>query len=170
VNRSSWLQKHSGFSLVEILIALGLFAVAVVGLLTLFPVALRSEKESGQETQAILIASGIMESLSAKGNYASLRIAIGMNNGLPLWEIIQASKTTNLIIAYDASCQPMHKIPIEEAALPLTDPQVSSIVSMSLAAKSSLPGMMTAEVSVATPAAAPATGRSIRRFVCLLPN
>ena len=52
--------KLSGFTLIEVLIAMLLFVIAAAGLLTLFPVAHRTERESVQETRASLIASGIM--------------------------------------------------------------------------------------------------------------
>ena len=162
--------RREAFSLIEILIALGLFAVAVSALLSLFPVALRTEKESEEESRATLIASGIMDSLVPSDNGNFLRVATGMSNGLPLWENIPGhlGKSTNLVIAYNVSCEPVSRLTIEEAARPSHDLRISAIVSVSLMQKASLPGMLSAEVSIGSPASAPATGRLTRRLVRLI--
>ena len=156
------------FSLVEILIALGLFSVAVTGLLALFPVALRTEKESQEETRSTLIASGMMEALTCMKDSSSLRIAAGMNNGLPVWQTIQPQKTTNMSVAYDTSCEPIRKLSTEEAVAPIPDHQASEVATLRLISNSALPGLLTAEISIGSPASAPETGRTIRRFIRLL--
>ena len=162
--------RGDAFSLVEILIALGLFAVAISALLALFPVALRTERESVEETRAMIIASGVMDALAPADSVSSLRIATSMSNGLPVWENIPApfGKSTNFAIAYTASCEPILKLTGEEATNPLRDPRASALVTVSLVQKPSLPGLLSAEVSVGSPASAPAPGRSTQRFVRLI--
>ena len=164
----SAVPRHTAFSLLEILIALGLFAVVVTALLALFPSALRSQKESDEETRALFIASGVMEALpSPEGVF---RLATGMSNNLPVLEKITLSggKNTDYSIAYDDSGEPIRKLSAEEVEQPLSDHAASEIVTLSLIEKPTLPGIVTAEVSVASPASAPAAGRSITRFVRLL--
>ena len=50
--------KSAGFSLVEVTVAIGIFAFVVVGVLGLLPTALRMRAESAQETRAVMIATG----------------------------------------------------------------------------------------------------------------
>ena len=160
--------QNAAFSLLEILIALGLFAVVITSLLALFPTALRSERESDEETRALFIASGVMETLLSGGG--SLRLATGMSNNLPVLEKIPVppGKSTNFSVLYNASCEPLRKLTEKAADLSLADRSASEVVTLSLISKSSLPGVVTAEVSVASPASAPVTGRSIIRFVRLI--
>lgn len=158
----------NAFSLLEILIALGLFAVVIAGLLTLFPVALRTEKSSEDETRAILIASGVMESLQSAGGNDPLSLATGMSNGIPVWEVLQTNGSTNFSVSYNASCEPIQKLESKQAALPLVDPAAVIVVTLSLTSKATLPGVLTAEVAVASPASAPAATRSVQRFVRLI--
>ena len=162
--------RRDAFSLVEILIALGLFAVAISALLALFPVALHTERESEAETRATLIASGVMDSLAPADSVGSLRIATSMSNGLPVWESLSTTfgKSTNVAIAYTASCEPIFKLTAKEATNPLRDPRAAALVTVSLTQKPSQPGMLSAEISVGSPASAPAPGRSTQWFVRLL--
>lgn len=160
---------HRAFSLLEILIAMGVFAIAISGLLALFPVALHTEKESEQETRSTLIASGVMDALAASVGHGSLCVATGMSNNLPLWESIAPDKMTNLCVAYNLSCEPLCKLTNNEAALPLTNRAAASIITLSILSKPSVPGLLTAELVIASPASAPVTGRTLHRFVRLIP-
>ncbi len=56
-----------GFSLVEVTVAIGIFAFVVVGVLGLLPTALKLRAESAQETRAVLIATELFSSLQASG-------------------------------------------------------------------------------------------------------
>ena len=63
-----------GFSLTEVVIALGIFAVSMVGVIALFPVASSAGRESSEETQAAILAqtifSDLRSSTQAKGKSA----------------------------------------------------------------------------------------------------
>ena len=157
-------RHHNAFSLLEILIAIGLFAVVITGLLTLFPVALRTEKSGEDETRATLIASGVMEALQSGDGIGPLSLATGMSNGIPVWEMLQ----TNVSVSYNASCEPIQSLSAKEAVLPVVDPAAATVVTLSLVSKPSMPGILTAEVAVASPASAPAANRSIQKFVRLI--
>jgi len=47
---------HEGFSLVEVTIAIGLFAFVIVGIMGLFPAALRQRADAALETRGVLVA------------------------------------------------------------------------------------------------------------------
>lgn len=53
----------SGFSLIEVTIALGLFAFVVVGIIGLFPAALAQRADAARETRARLIAEQVLEGI-----------------------------------------------------------------------------------------------------------
>lgn len=59
---------HAGFSLVEVTVAIGIFAFVVVGILGLFPVALRQRGDSAVETRAALVAKQIFESIESSSS------------------------------------------------------------------------------------------------------
>jgi general secretion pathway protein I len=59
--------SNSGFSLVEVLVAILILGVAVVGLTQGITVALQSSKESEQQATAALFAAGQVETLRAEG-------------------------------------------------------------------------------------------------------
>ena len=66
--------RGAAFSLTEVVIALGIFAVSMVGVIALFPVASSAGRESSEETQAAILAqtifSDLRSSTQAKGKSA----------------------------------------------------------------------------------------------------
>jgi prepilin-type N-terminal cleavage/methylation domain-containing protein len=61
--------RNSGFSLVEVLCAILILGVALVGLTQGITVALQSSKESELQATAALFAAGQIESLRAEGGF-----------------------------------------------------------------------------------------------------
>jgi len=53
----------TGFTLLEIVIALTIFAIGLVGLLSLFPIAFHSSKRASDLTEATIYAQEIMEKI-----------------------------------------------------------------------------------------------------------
>lgn len=156
-----------GFTLAEILIALGIAAVAVAGVCSLFPLVARISREGEEQARAARIAGNIMDTLaSSRGN--GRLIATGMNGEDILLEDVPAKESIRHV-AYGPSCEPIRKLTPEEAASPLGDPNITDIAILRLGPKKSLPGLLVAEVDVLSPASAPPGGRSVNRFVRLLP-
>lgn len=62
-------QRSAAFSLIEILIAMMVLGVAVVGLTEGVTVALQSNKQSELQSTAALFASGVIETLRAEGDF-----------------------------------------------------------------------------------------------------
>ncbi len=58
-----------GFSLVEITIAIGIFAFVVVAILGMFPTALRLRTESALETRAVMIANELFAAVRAAPDF-----------------------------------------------------------------------------------------------------
>jgi hypothetical protein len=158
----------AAFTLTEILIALGIFCVGALGLLALFPVAQVTERESAEETRSAVIASGIMDALIIPNDPYQLRVARAVTNGLLEWKRIPSSVATNLFLSYNASGEPIGELDENKASLPILNMESCAVVTFGIRPKTSTPGLVTAEVTVASPAAAPSEKRSIRRFVRLL--
>jgi type II secretory pathway pseudopilin PulG len=74
--------KRLGFSLVEVVIALGVIAVAVVAILTLFPAALQTGHSAQDETRAAHIAQTIFPSLAgqALSQFNNVQLLLSDNN------------------------------------------------------------------------------------------
>ena len=66
-----------GFSLVEVVIAIGLFAFVIVGILGLFPTALRIRTESALDTRSYMIAQQLFASVAAAPNISNVPVRDG---------------------------------------------------------------------------------------------
>lgn len=64
---SSWSPPSGslGFSLVEVTVAIGIFAFVAVGILGLLPAALKIRSDSAQETRAVMIAQELLSSIKS---------------------------------------------------------------------------------------------------------
>lgn len=67
----------AAFSLVEVTIAIGIFAFVIVGIIGLLPIGVRQREESALETRAVLISRQIFESIDAAGNLTNVSITVG---------------------------------------------------------------------------------------------
>jgi type II secretory pathway pseudopilin PulG len=65
------LREQSAFSLTEVVIAMGVAAVAFTSIIALFPLGLNMSKESYEATQAAVIAQSIMADLSDQASAGS---------------------------------------------------------------------------------------------------
>ena len=98
--------RGAAFSLTEVVIALGIFAVSMIGVLALFPVASSAGRESSEETQAAILAETVLgdlrSSTSAKGKSAGW-IVRGPNTFTNLQWIkpINLTVRSNYFILYD---------------------------------------------------------------------
>lgn len=86
----------AGFSLVEILIAIMVLGVAVVGLTEGVTVALRSNKESELQATASLFAAGVIETLRAEGDFENGETEGDCGQELALYRWRQTIKATAL--------------------------------------------------------------------------
>lgn len=165
-----WRKSAGGFSLAEILIALGLFSLVVTSLLVLFPVAHRTEREGTEEMRAALIAGSIMDSLRLSPSNSMVSLATGITNGVPAWRFLDPKITSNAAVAYTSSCDPLCLLGEAESEGPLHNPEAMAVATLRLTRKSSLPCLIVAEVDVSSPASAPPESRTVRRFTQLIPD
>jgi prepilin-type N-terminal cleavage/methylation domain-containing protein len=160
---------EGGFTLSEIIIALGIFAIAVSGLMALFPVAQKTEREATQEWQSAMIASSVIEALSLPTTNGVFRLAVAMTNGVTVWEFLRMQGSTiEASVLYDSSCEPVRPLSAKECDFPIPGHDGTAVATLHLSHKDALPGVIVAEVEVASPSSAPPGGRSVRRFVRLM--
>ncbi len=98
---------RGGFSLVEIVMALGIVSFAIVGIMGLFPVAMKSALESQRETRAAQIAQQIFSDLRS-GPPNSTYVATGTNilSGGDR-TLVNLAVPGTYTVGYDGNCQPI---------------------------------------------------------------
>jgi prepilin-type N-terminal cleavage/methylation domain-containing protein len=69
--------SNRGFSLVEVTIAIGIFAFVIVGILGLFPTALRLRSESALETRSVMIAQQLFSQVASSPSITNVIIRDG---------------------------------------------------------------------------------------------
>ena len=151
----------AGFSLVEVVLALGVIAFAITGIMGLFPVAMRTALESQRETRATLIARKIFSDLEAS-TPDGLLIALGTDLTSVSSFISPKPSLTN-------SWQ--HVISYDNDGLPLgngTNSAASFLASIQCSPNTPITGLSRIQVDVMTPALAPAALRTTNTFVSLL--
>ena len=154
-----------GFSLVEVVLALGVIAFALVGIMGLFPVAMKSAQESQRETRATLIAQQIFSDLrvsSGTNRFVISGPAANNTNGLSL------AFATNLYLAFDANGAPL--APVAPTDFSNSYPDVSALFLANIAVDTNtgIPNLSRVQATVESPAAAPAANRSKFTFVTLM--
>jgi prepilin-type N-terminal cleavage/methylation domain-containing protein len=159
--------RKSGFTLLEILIATGLFAIAVTGLIALFPMVQRVSREGEEEARATLIAQNILDALPLSASSGSFSLATGTSGGTLRYETIDPRMTSEHSVSCGASCEPLFPLEPGKNDTPVTAPEALDIATLRLNITPSLPGLVSTEVVVVSPASAPASGRSTHRFVRL---
>lgn len=66
-----------GFSLVEVTVAIGIFAFVIVGILGLLPAGMRMRADSSAETRGVLIARELLANVQAASNLSSVIVRDG---------------------------------------------------------------------------------------------
>ena len=66
--------RKMGFSLLELIIAIGVLAIGLVGVLQIFPVGLRASYRAGMLTKAAFLAQNKMEEVKMAGFDAIIKI------------------------------------------------------------------------------------------------
>jgi type II secretory pathway pseudopilin PulG len=69
--------RRAAFSLVETVVAIGIFAFVIVGIVALFPTGLKQQAHSANESLGVLVAQQIMASVAAAKSLTEVNVAIG---------------------------------------------------------------------------------------------
>jgi uncharacterized protein (TIGR02598 family) len=103
----------SGFSLIEIVLAIGIISFALVGILGLFPVAVNAAANSQNETQAALIARSIFDQLGdqPESNARSVNLAETFDSQTPSpIKVDLLNGTTAGPLAFDVGGKPLPSV------------------------------------------------------------
>ena len=92
---------RAGFSLVEVMCAILILGIALVGLTEGISIALRSSKEAELQTTAALLAAGQIETLRADGFIIEGETEGDGEEGLSLYHWKQSVTTTSIDGLYD---------------------------------------------------------------------
>ena len=151
----------TGFSLVEVVIALGIVSFAVLAIVGMLPMALKSAQESMRETDATLIAQRIFAELKT-GSGANRTLTISPN-GIPHALALSANSTNNLAFTQDG---------MPQAFLASTNSPQDAFydfyAQISVLTNTGVANLSRVQIDIAAPAAAPAANRTTNSFTTLI--
>ena len=158
--------KRLGFSLAEVVIALGVIAIAVVAILALFPAALQTGHSAQDETRAAQIAQTIFPSLAgqAVSQFNNLQFLLSDNTtrSTPPIDLTLSSGATPAVTLY------------AENDGKLTQDQAKAVYKIYVYTNNSVPGFTDlananlVTLRVAWPANAPAANQTYRDYVRII--
>lgn len=158
--------KRLGFSLVEVVIALGVIAIAVVTILALFPAALQTGHSAQDETRAAHIAQTIFPSLAAQAlsqfNNVQLLLSDNTTRSTPPVDLTLSSGANPAVTLY------------AENAGELTQDATKAVYAIYVYTNNAVPGFTDpasanlVTLRVAWPANAPAANQTYRDYVRII--
>ena len=148
------------FSLVEVVIALGIVSFAVLAIVGMLPVAMKSAQESMRETDATLIAQRIFSELRT-GNGASRKVTRDTINSTQ--DLALSGDSTNNFLAFkeDGTVQAF----ASSAAVNATYDFYAQI---SVFTNTGVSNLSRVQIDITAPAAAPPTARTTNSFTTLI--
>ncbi|MFZ4598340.1 MAG: type IV pilus modification PilV family protein [Terrimicrobiaceae bacterium] len=164
--RAGFLSKNStrGFSLIEIVLALGVIAFALVGIMGLFPVAMKSAQESMRETRATFIAQQIFSDLrTGTGTNRFLLVGAAPTATTPL---SLADNSASVVVLFDNNAVATGTngaTTFSNAA-----PSAAFVANVTVQTNTGVPNLSQVQATIEAPAAAASTNRSRYTFVTLM--
>ena len=160
--------RTRGFSLIEVVIALGVITVGIVGVLAVFPTALQSGHSAQDETRAAHIAQSVFGSLVAQAPSQFNNIQIPLGGGARLTPGIDLTA-----VPTPTPVPPAPTIPTLYADNDgqLVDSTTNAAYAITIYTNNSVPGFTdpasanAVTVRVAWPATAPAANQTFRDYV-----
>jgi prepilin-type N-terminal cleavage/methylation domain-containing protein len=145
--------KNDGFSLVEVSIAIGIFAFVVVGIFSMFPVGMRQQVSSAQEALGVQTAQHVMASIAAAPNLSNVNLVIG-RSGPTNVVFSNANLVTAPVVLGLGGADPLPVMPLGAAAwtIPVTDPNIQSVVRIAATNVTGSPGLYRISIDLAHPA------------------
>lgn len=90
------------FSLVEVVISIGIFAFVIVGIVGLFPAALRIRAESALDTRAAMIAQQLMAAVDSSSSLTNVVVPTGAYTGNPATRVANLLQTNPTVLGYQS--------------------------------------------------------------------
>lgn len=149
------------FSLVEVVIALGIVSFAVLAIVGMMPMALKSAQESMRETDATLIAQRIFAELKTGGGVN--RTITVAPDGTTRTLSLALNNTNNLAFTQDGQPQAF----FTSTNSPAND-SYDFYAQISISTNTSITSLSRVQIDIAAPAAAPPTARTTNSFTTLI--
>ena len=89
-----------GFSLVEVTIAIGVFAFVVVAVLGLFPTALKMRRDASSETRAVMVAQELFSALRVAPNLDAVELRDGPGLGSRNNQTVRLRSGDTVVVGY----------------------------------------------------------------------
>jgi type II secretory pathway pseudopilin PulG len=162
---------RSAFSIVELTIAIGIFAFVVVGVLGLFPVAIKQRSSAALETRVVLVAQQVFDGIQAANSVSN---ALSSDYSIKWSEAQNPSLrdlTAGLVLGFSDRGTTVNHIFEGTRAWDTGDvgPVAQSITTKALVTAVRLaPGLYDVTVKVGYPASSPADTRRSQTFNALL--
>ena len=142
-----------------------MIAFALVGIMGMFPVAMRSAQESQRETRATLIARQIFSDLrvaSGTNRFVMSGPAANDTNGLSL------AATGNLYLAFNTNGSPLATITASDFSNTYPDVSASFLANITVDTSTGISNLSRVQTTIEAPPAAPSAKRSKYTFVTLM--
>ena len=152
--------RKAAFSLLEVVIALGVITVGVVGVLAVFPTALQTGHSAQDETRAAHIAQSVFGSLVAQAPSQFSNVQIRLSDGVTLSPSIDLRTTLSPAVTLYADNDGK-----------LTNSAATATYAITIYTNNAVPGFTdpasanAVTVRVAWPANAPAANQTFRDYV-----
>jgi prepilin-type N-terminal cleavage/methylation domain-containing protein len=121
--------SRAGFSLVEVSIAIGIFAFVVVGIFSMFPLGMRQQVSSAQEVLGVQTAQHVMSSIAAAPSLSNVSLVVG-RSGATNVVFSNVNLLTAPVVLGVGGRDPIPLKPLAATAWtnPVSDPTVQSVV------------------------------------------
>ncbi|MEO0454118.1 MAG: prepilin-type N-terminal cleavage/methylation domain-containing protein [Verrucomicrobiota bacterium] len=177
---------QGGFSLVEVIIALGVLTVSLIGILAMFPVAFDTARESTYETRVAFIAQSLLSDIKSTSRSNSTAAPdpndppvitreaqiLGRDLGSLATIDLEAPSSVDFFFSLDLEGQILNTL--NQADFDNGSPasgfvaRVSSTYNDPTDPSAAYPGLTEIQIVVEAPGAAPVTARKSYPFVTLL--
>ena len=150
-----------GFSLVEVVIALGIVSFAVLAIVGMMPMALKSAQESMRETDSTLIAQRIFAELKT-GSSGNRSVTTDTNSSTQTL-LLTAHNSTNNFLAFkqDGTVKAFANSATANA-------DYDFFAQISVFTNTGVANLSRVQIDITAPAAAPPTARTTNSFTTLI--
>lgn len=154
----SGLKPIPAFSLVEVVIALGIVSFAVVAIVGMLPMALKTAKDSMFETDATLAAQRVFSELQT-GSGTNRTVSTGDNSSAN----VSLSANSTYILAFKSDGKPIFSANSLGA-----NPAVDFFAEILVSTNTGVSNLSQVQVNISHPAAAPPNARTTNSFTTLI--
>ena len=154
-------RSDPGFSLVEVVIALGIVSFAVLAIVGMMPMALKSAQESMRETDATLIAQRIFSELKT-GSGGNRSVTTDTNSSTQTL-LLTAHNSTNNFLGFKENGE-VNGFTTSGAQ----NANLDFYAQISVFTNTGVSNLSRVQIDIAAPAAAPPTARTTNSFTTLI--